>query len=148
MDISTCNSLTCNVGMVILLLLTSLTHHSCQGLHLTGTFSNQDFFKFLVKFGFQEVDKKDIETTQGFIYGKVTAADGYDDMGYDMYLVLVDSQYFIQYYAAKDNDESPKKCTTMFQFIDEKAWDRYCAVHGEEDFLRRIPCPEIGRAHV
>lgn len=110
-----------------------------EALHLKGTFKNNDFFKFLVKFGFQKVDSIDEENSQGFIYGNITAKTP-ELLDYDMYFVVVERHYFVQFYALKGNTSLPDQCKHMFSEIDTIAWDKYCAKHGKEDFLRRVPC--------
>lgn len=125
----------------LLFLLLVILETKC--LHLTGTFSNKDFFKFLAKFGYQKVDEKDIESTQGYIYGRITNQKENREL-YDLYLVVVDSQYFIKYYAKKDADVSANRCSSMFVDIDTIAWDKFCFRNGKEDFLRRVPCPTNG----
>lgn len=127
--------------ILLLLVIQLLFYHSVKGLHLTGTFNNHDFFQFLAKFGFQKVDKNDKPGTTGYIYGRITAKNfNITSVNHDMYLVVVDSQYFVQYYAQSEKD-IPRRCTNMFSKIDQIAWDSYCVRNGVEDFLRRIPCP-------
>jgi len=118
---------------------------STDSLHLTGTFSNKQFFKFLAKFGFQQANTNDLTNTKGYIYGRMkphhTTLDSHET--YDMYLVVVDSQYFTEYYSIVTTDKTPQdECPAMFRSIDTIAWDRYCTSSGTEDFLRRTPCKD------
>lgn len=128
-----------HMTLVIIFLLLFGAVDEAQGLHLTGTFRNKDFFLFLTKFGFQKVDSNNIASTTGYIYGNISSRN--TTAGWDMYFVVVDSQYFVQYYAHRDFD-NPNRCYAMFSKIDTIAWDRFCIPDGKEDFLRRIPCPD------
>lgn len=122
----------------LVMLLTAL--YAIDSLHIAGTFSNKDFFTFLAKFGFQKADTKNLTNTKGYIYGTIHPKNfNMSDVEHDMYLVVVDSQYFTKYYAMRDKD-GHDRCTAMFSKIDSIAWDQYCHLNGKEDFLRRIPC--------
>lgn len=127
--------------LAYLMLMSTSNDNRVVGLHLTGTFTNKDFFRFLVKFGFQKADKNNRNSTTGYIYGNVKSTTGDSRTDRDMYLVVVDSHYVVEYYAHKD-DTSPDRCTLMFVDIDAMGWDKYCSRNGKEDFLRRIPCPD------
>lgn len=128
-------------SVLLALLVCLLTVDVTQSLHLTGTFHNKDFFRFLAKFGFQKVDRNNLDNTTGYIYGTLKSNNLNSSSNHDLYLVVVDSHYFLQYYA-KRTDNSSERCTNMFSEIDTIAWDKYCFPAGQEDFLRRIPCPE------
>lgn len=124
--------------VLTLIILTLTVVHS---LHLTGTFNNENFYLFLAKFGFQKADTKNLTSTIGYIYGSITAQNyNISDIDYDMYLVIVDSQYFKNFYSSR-HKEGAGRCSAMFSVIDTIAWDRYCHLKGKEDFLRRVPCP-------
>ena len=128
------------VKMKEYLTLAILFASAVHSLHLTGTFNNKDFYTFLAKFGFQKADSKNLTSTIGYIYGTITAENyNISDIDHDMYLVVVDSQYFMTFYSVRDK-VGPDRCTAMFSVIDTIAWDRYCHIKGKEDFLRRIPC--------
>ena len=53
----------------------------CEGLRVTGTFNTADFFLFVAKFGFQQTDVTDGESSQGFIFGNVTLSSSTDSGG-------------------------------------------------------------------
>ena len=42
-------------------------------LRVTGTYRSDEFFRFLGKFGFQMTDQHNVNETQGFIFGNITA---------------------------------------------------------------------------
>lgn len=110
-----------------------------SGLHLSGTWNSKDFFLFLTKFGFQKTDPKDQENTQGFIYGNITKSS-YSNSTKNLTLVVVDSEYFLEYYGNSTIHNS-QPCPAMFVKIDQIAFDYACKPRGLEDFLRKIPCP-------
>lgn len=105
------------------------------GLHLKGTWKVSSFYKFLAKFGFQKTDPGLLDDTQGFVYGNVTSKSGPNNY---FTLLLVDSEYFMEFYG---NQSFERNCKKMFRKIDTIAYDNPCNGHGTEDFLRKIPCP-------
>ncbi|GFS11675.1 integral membrane protein GPR180-like [Elysia marginata] len=110
------------------------------GLHLSGSWNSKDFYVFLAKFGFQKTDPKELEKTQGFIFGNVTTRDRHDNRTNLMTLVVVDSEYFLEFYG---NSTLPAQhaCPVMFNKLDTIAFDYICKPNGMEDFLRKVPCP-------
>lgn len=111
-------------------------------LRLKGTFNTGDFFMFLAKFGFQKTDSQDRNNTLGFIYGNITSPT-YDVAKHKATFVVVDRQYFLEYYRKrlKSGFNTDKICSAMFEKIDTVAYDRNCKENGTEDFLRSVPCP-------
>ncbi|GIY74512.1 hypothetical protein CDAR_21971 [Caerostris darwini] len=116
---------------------------TCNGLHLTGKWNTGGFFKFLSKFGFQKTDNHDHINTLGFIYGNITSPDHAFDAKHKATFVVVDRQYFLDYYRLRNKYESNRDeaCAEMFQKIDTVAYDKNCKENGTEDFLRSVPCP-------
>lgn len=112
---------------------------SCSGLHLAGTWDSRQFFVFLTKFGFQKTDPKQQDKTQGYIYGNITQA-GSRSSTKDLTLVVVDSEYFLEYYG-NSTMRSRATCPAMFLKMDQIAFDYICKPKGLEDFLRKVPCP-------
>ncbi|XP_071079694.1 transmembrane protein 145-like [Haliotis cracherodii] len=106
-------------------------------LHLKGTWNSEGFFLFLAKFGFQKTTSPDLDRTQGYIFGNITTDSS---LSMDLMLVVVDSEYFIEFYT---NRTLPRKaaCPRMFNKIDTIAFDVDCKPKGQQDFLRRVPCP-------
>jgi hypothetical protein len=115
--------------------------HPATSLHLTGTWNGNNFFKFLARFGFQQTNKLDVESTQGYIYGNVTPAAGsYPNATRRIMFVVVDSGYFQYFFGNRSHRTRNESCASMFTKIDTIAWDENCNQYGKEDFLRRIPC--------
>ena len=122
-------------SVIIFLLLLSHT----GGLHLKGTWHTRNFFKFLAKFGFQQTNLQDKSNTQGYIYGNISSNQ---NVSHSLTFVVVDSEYFLQYYGNRSVHPRSNACPAMFNKIDTISWDRTCNADGTEDFLRRIPCPK------
>lgn len=111
---------------------------SVKCLHIKGTWDTSDFFLFLTRFGFQKTDPGMLDDTQGFIYGNITSSSKLDSY---FNLVLVDSEYFMEYYG-NSSIRNSAGCRNMFRKIDTTAFDKTCKKFGTEDFLRKIPCPK------
>ena len=117
---------------------------STHGLRLKGTWKHNEFFRFLDRFGFQKTDLNDKENTQGFIYGNITAVS---NVSHPVTFVVVDSDYFLDFYENSSMVSHEKACPAMFKKIDTIAWDEKCRPNGTEDFLRKVPCPEGKLCH-
>ncbi|GAB1604298.1 uncharacterized protein LOC115219095 [Argonauta hians] len=116
-----------------------------EALHLQGVWKSSNFFLFLAKFGFQKTDLRDLEHTQGIIYGQMFS-NGKNSINVTpphsmLTLVLVDSEYFMEYYSNRTLSGA-NRCPRMFNKIDTIAFDYKCRPKGLEDFLRKVPCPE------
>lgn len=122
----------------VLCLLCVLNMVCVDCLHLTGKWKNGDFYKFLAKFGFQKTTEHDKLNTQGYIYGNITSAQ---NSTAEMTFVVVDSEYFLQFYGNRTVQPRTNACPAMFGKIEKIAWDYNCNPTGREDFLRKIPCP-------
>ena len=137
------SSLTCNCNVISLLravfifIFVNATCLDC--LHLQGTWKSGDFYKFLAKFGFQKTSEHDKLNTQGYIYGNISTKENFTT---DMTLVVVDSEYFLQFYGNRSVQPRANACPAMFGKIEKIAWDYSCNPTGREDFLRRVPCPQ------
>ena len=60
-------------GLLLTILLVVMAENVTLSLRVSGVFDvNQDFFKFVAKFGFQKTDQLNVRQTQGFIFGNVT----------------------------------------------------------------------------
>ena len=77
--------------------------------------------------------------TQGYIYGNITSPVPSD---VELSFVVVDSEYFIEFFG--NTTFLPRKyaCERMFTRVDNIAWDASCNRGGTEDFIRKIPCPK------
>jgi hypothetical protein len=122
----------------ILLYILVLTNIQINGLHLRGTWKSGDFYLFLSKFGFQKTDMHDRVNTQGYIYGNITSKD---NVTTDLALVVVDSEYFLEFFGNSSVMPRTKACPLMLKKVDTIAWDVDCNRGGQEDFIRKIPCP-------
>lgn len=106
-------------------------------MHLSGVWNTKEFFKFLVKFGFQQTNVHELEETQGYIYGNVTSLD---NVRSPIALVVLDSEYFLYYFGNRSVRSKSDACRLMFGKIDGIAWDENCHATGAQDLLRHIPC--------
>lgn len=123
----------------LILLLYQSVHPVCA-LHLSGKWVASENFKFLTRFGFQQCDQEDKTNTQGYIYGNITTPTNASDLLNTAVFVVVDGEYFLDYYSNRDV-KSQTPCHSMFSKIEQVAWDAKCNNQGQEDFLRKIPCP-------
>ena len=121
---------------VNILLFTLISH--TNSLHVKGTWHSGGFYKFLAKFGVQQTNLDDKLNTQGYIYGNITTRGNFTT---DVSFVVVDSEYFIEFYGNRSRTPRSLACPAMFNKIDRVAWDYPCNVKGWEDFLRKVPCP-------
>ena len=124
-----------NVTFLILLSLLNIAN----GLHLVGQWKTSEFFLFLGRFGFQQTNSHEVETTQGYIYGNVTASQ---NVSKKIAFVVVDSEYFLDYFSSRSTKPRTKACSEMFSKIDGIAWDRTCNAKASQDFLRYVPCTQ------
>ncbi|XP_015912059.1 transmembrane protein 145 [Parasteatoda tepidariorum] len=132
---------------MLIKLCSSLYFLSCiyciNTLHLTGQFNTNEFFKFLTKFGFQKTIYHDHLNTLGFIYGNITAPTYAIDERHKATFVVVDRQFFLEYYKDRSLYKSDPDgvCNAMFKKIDTVAFDKNCKENGTDDLLRSVPCP-------
>ncbi|XP_073812098.1 transmembrane protein 145 [Musca autumnalis] len=109
--------------------------------HLQGSFDTQDFFKFLVKFGFQKAESHRPQDSFGYIYGNITSDK---DFHQPLTLAVLDKSTFVDFYNNRSLSVYGRElaCQHMFKNIQYLAYDPDCNVHGKRDFLRRVPCPK------
>lgn len=130
---------------LIYVLITLINISHLNAVHLQGTFKTNEFFKFITRFGFQPTDVHD-ELTAGYIYGNITIIDKDYFGNYSqneipsITLVMLDYNYFIDYYNRRLIRPRTAACSMMFEKIDKIAYYRDCHESGREDFIRRIPC--------
>ncbi|XP_050311704.1 transmembrane protein 145 [Anthonomus grandis grandis] len=115
-----------------------LLMHLTQGTHITGTFNSKEFFKFLVKFGFQKTDRHSPETTRGYIFGNITSKHHFSEK---ITFAVLDRSYFVDYYKNRVIYDKDEACRRMFTKISRRAYDPHCMKNGS-DYLRRVPCPK------
>lgn len=124
----------------LILAILSAQRYMITAIHLKGTFDTQDFFKFIVKFGFQKAELHRPHESFGYIYGNITSAQKFHQ---PVTLVVLDKSTFIDFYKNLSLSIWAREyaCQHMFQRVQLLAYDVDCNAHGKRDFLRRIPCP-------
>ncbi|KAF5282263.1 hypothetical protein FQR65_LT14395 [Abscondita terminalis] len=126
-----------NYVFVIFLLITAC-FHSIQCTHLKGKFKSNEFFKFLVKFGFQKTDIHQKESTHGYIFGNITSKQNFP---VQITFAVLDRSYFLEYYQNRLVFNREDACKRMFNTLKVAAFDSKCSPNGN-DYLRKIPCPK------
>lgn len=104
--------------------------------HINGEFSTDEFFKFLVKFGFQKTDLHYQKETYGYIFGNITSKVNFK---YPITFAVLDSRHFLHYYKSRDIIDKEIACQVMFQDLNATAFHPKCNTNGQ-DLFRRIPC--------
>lgn len=119
--------------------LTIFLLNSINATHLKGSFHPRQFFKFLVKFGFQKTEKHSQKESYGYIYGNITS-----DYNFSVPLefVVLDKDKFLGYYGNRTIVDREEACQKMFGGFDDIEYDKSCRPTGKGDYLRRIPCPK------
>ncbi|XP_074102727.1 uncharacterized protein LOC141529879 isoform X2 [Cotesia typhae] len=112
----------------------------CASTHVTGTFNTNEFFRFLIKFGFQQTDRHRQRESYGYIFGNVTSQSNLSSSKPITFAVL-DRNHFLEYYGNRTLEDKNTACSRMFNTLNQSSYDSQCNVNGE-DFLRRIPCPK------
>lgn len=120
----------------IVLLIISFIIHNASATHITGEFSTGEFFKFLVKFGFQKTDIHFQKETYGYIFGNITSKDQFK---YPITFAVLDRAHFLHYYKSRDIVDKESACQAMFQNLNATAYHPKCNAYGQ-DLFRRIPC--------
>lgn len=110
----------------------------CQCTHLQGTFKSNEFFKFLIKFGFQKTDRHQAEATHGYIFGNITSRHQFT---VPITFAVLDRSYFLKYYKNRVINDKNAACKEMFETLSTRAFDPKCSQKGK-DYLRKIPCPK------
>lgn len=121
-----------------LLILLSSYFIITSSIRISGEFSTNEFFKFLVKFGFQKTDIHFQKETYGYIFGNITSNDEYR---YPITFAVLDRRHFLHYYKSRDIINKEIACQVMFQSLNESAFHPKCNAYGQ-DLFRRIPCPK------
>lgn len=101
-------------ALAVLLSIISSTY----SLHLKGVWNTEDeFFHFLAKFGFQKTTPHERELTEGFIFGNVTSLGSSVAPGGQGMLVLLPRQYFVDFYRnrTKATTDPDLACQLMFK---------------------------------
>lgn len=104
-------------------------------VHVKGTWKTEDFFLFLVKFGFQKTDLHN-PYSSGYIYGNMTT-DANLKSNKTATFVVLDNENFNDYYHHRLYKDKSKVCQLMFT----KLLVGKCA-HGDNkvNFITEVPC--------
>lgn len=129
---------TARISLFVLFFATFSLPTQCT--HLKGTMHGDEFFKFLVKFGFQRTDRHQRESTHGYIFGNITSKH---NTSVPITFAVLDRSYFLEYYQNRNLFDKNEACKRMFSKLKTKAFDAKCSPDGN-DYLRRIPCPKGG----
>lgn len=126
-----------NSGVVLLLYFIS----SLNSSHIKGSWNTkQDFFKFLLKFGFDKTDTRNPEYSLGYIYGNISSPTLHPKQNGTF--VLLDRTFFLEFYSNRSRFDKQTACNLMFKRINQTVYDPWCNNNKKNnDFLRRIPCP-------
>lgn len=124
------------IRFMLCLLLYNLTLSSAT--RISGTWDSGDFFKFLVKFGFQRTIRINQRDSYGYIFGNITSNEVPSQYAT---LAVLDRGYFLQYYGNRSVADKDVACARMMSKISTVAFDPKCNTKGG-DFLRSVPCPK------
>ncbi|XP_022915781.1 transmembrane protein 145 [Onthophagus taurus] len=125
-------------SVLAIFLLIAVCFDDVECTHLRGKFTNKDFFKFLIKFGFQKTDRHQKEATHGYIFGNITSKQTFP---VPITFAVLDRSYFLDYYQNRVIFDKREACKHMFPQLKVKAFDPDCSAGGN-DYLRKIPCPK------
>lgn len=105
--------------------------------HITGTFRTDEFFKFIVKFGFQKTERHSQRDSFGYIYGNITSQDAFQ---VPITFAVLDKASLLEFYGNQSYPNRDMACQRMFARVGQYAYDSVCNTHAKADYLRRIPC--------
>lgn len=125
-------------AIFVIIVLICFVGERGESTHVRGTFKSNEFFKFLIKFGFQKTDRHQSELTHGYIFGNITSKR---QLPVPITFAVLDRQYFLDYYKNRVIYDKHEACKRMFNTLNTRAYDSKCSIKGK-DYLRRIPCPE------
>lgn len=127
-----------NVAVILKLLL--FVNFGCLSntAHISGTYRTSEFFKFLVKFGFQKTEIHSQRDSFGYIYGNITSKESFP---VPVTFAVLDKFNFLPYYGNRTVHNLDVACQRMFSTADHFAYDAHCGKRNLDDFLRRVPCP-------
>lgn len=118
--------------LLCVLLCLSLQTDYAHSTHITGTFNTREFFRFLIKFGFQKTDRHRQKDSYGYIFGNVTARSDFD---VPITLAILDRGHFLEYYGNRTLRDKSAACAYMFSTLKQSSYDPHCNDEGQ-DFLR------------
>lgn len=109
----------------------------CDGTRIIGDFHTDDFFKFIIKFGFQKAETHSQRDSFGYIYGNITSEDSFNS---PITMAVLDKSTFVNFYGNRGYYNREIACQKMFANLKNLAYDSECNSNGKRDFLRKIPC--------
>lgn len=115
---------------VLSVILLSVEQRECT--HITGTFNTNEFFRFLNKFGFQQMDIHTQRDSYGYIFGNATSRK---NSSKQVTLAVLDRNLFLEYYGNRTIKNKNLACSMMFKNLNESSYDSECNVDGR-DLLR------------
>lgn len=111
----------------------------CSATHLTGRFNpGREFFKFLIKFGFQKTERSSSRDTYGYMYGNITATG---PMPVNLTFAVLDGNRFLNYYGNHSIPNREIACQKMFAELNSLSYSSECNSEAKGDYLRQVPCP-------
>lgn len=113
--------------------------HIGDAAHISGTFHPNQFFKFIIKFGFQKTERHSQRDSFGYIYGNITSKDSYP---VPVTFAVLDKYSFLEFYGNRTIFDKDVACQRMLQRLDKYAYHSTCNFRGLGDYIRRVPCPE------
>lgn len=117
-----------NLFLPLMLLLSN----DVSSTHISGSFKTKDFFKFLIKFGFQRTDQNRPKETYGYIFGNVTSKKNFSQ---NITLAVLDRGCFLEYYGNRTIVNKDLACAMMFKTLNQTSYDQQCNDKGK-DLLR------------
>lgn len=100
--------------------------------HISGTFDTSEFFRFLMKFGFQKTDQHRQRDTYGYIFGNITSKSNSTNL---VTLAVLDRGHFLEFYGNRTIKNKNDACTLMFKTLNESSYNSKCNEDGQ-DYLR------------
>lgn len=105
--------------------------------HISGTFRMNEFFKFVVKFGFQKTERHSQRDSFGYIFGNITSKDSFP---VPITFAVLDKNSFLEYYGNRSVLNKDVACRRMFERLDTFTYDQTCNQQAKADYLRKVPC--------
>lgn len=116
----------------VLITVCFLTIEPVRSTRISGTYNTDEFFRFLVKFGFQKTDRHRQKDTYGHIFGNITSKSNFSR---PITLAVLDRRHFLEYYGNRTVENKNLACELMFKTLEKSSYDSHCN-DGGQDFLR------------
>lgn len=126
------------LALVLLIIVPQLNNAT----RITGTYRTDEFFRFLNKFGFQKTDKHSEKDSYSYIFGNITSND--DLQNPFATLVVLDKNYFKEFYENRTFKDRNVACQAMFKNIERLEHDPICNEPAIGNYLRKVPCQHGG----